>query len=53
MLEIGDSRYTRQFGRAVASADVLHAVAGNPQATIVGDLADPPRSAAAASTPSS
>lgn len=41
VLEIGDSRYTRQFGRAVASADVLHAVAGNPQATIVGDLADP------------
>jgi len=41
VLEFGDDRYTRQFGCAgVLRADVLHSVAGNPQATIVADLTD-------------
>ena len=40
VLEIGESAYTRRFGGAnVQRADVLHAVDGNPQATMVGDLA--------------
>ena len=39
VLEIGDDRYTRRFGGSrVATSDVLHVVAGNPQATIVADL---------------
>ncbi|MBI4769576.1 MAG: methyltransferase, partial [Chloroflexi bacterium] len=39
VLEIGDGAYTRRFGGSrVAQADVLHAVPGNPQATLVGDL---------------
>ena len=39
-LEMADPRYTRQFGGAkVSQADVLHLVAGNPEATLVGDLA--------------
>jgi len=40
VLEIGEPVYTHQFGgAAVTQADVLHVVEGNPQATIVGDLA--------------
>lgn len=40
VLEIGDDSYTRAYGgQAVTQADVLHAVAGNPRATFVGDLA--------------
>ncbi len=40
VLEIGDPGYTRQFGGdRVTQSDVLHAVAGNRKATIVGDLA--------------
>jgi hypothetical protein len=39
VLEIGDPRYTRAFGdKRVTCSDVLHAVPGNPQATLVGDL---------------
>jgi SAM-dependent methyltransferase len=39
VLEIGDDRYTRRFGGSrVTKTDVLHVVAGNPQATIVADL---------------
>ena len=39
VLEIGDDRYTRQFGTArIRQSDVLHVVPGNPQATIVADL---------------
>jgi len=39
VLEIGDSGYTHKFGGdRVTRSDVLHAVPGNPQATIVGDL---------------
>ena len=40
VLEIGDPSYTLKFGgNRVAHSDVLHAVPGNPQATLVGDLA--------------
>jgi SAM-dependent methyltransferase len=39
VLEIADNTYTRRFGGSrVQSADVLHAVPGNPTATIVADL---------------
>jgi len=39
VLEIGDNTYTRKFGGGRATqSDVLHAVEGNPQATMVGDL---------------
>jgi SAM-dependent methyltransferase len=39
VLEIGDATYTRRFGGdRVTRSDVLHAVEGNPDATIVGDL---------------
>ncbi len=39
VLEIGDREYTRRFGGAqVTESDVLHAVAGNPEATLVGDF---------------
>lgn len=40
VLEAGDDTYTRRFGGdAVAHCDILHAVPGNPRATIVADLA--------------
>lgn len=40
VLEIGDPGYTRKFGGdRVESSHVLHWVPGNPQATLVGDLA--------------
>ena len=43
VLEIGDDEYTRKFGKdEVTTSDVLHAGPGNPQATIVADLADAP-----------
>lgn len=39
VLEIGDATYAHQFGGArVTQFDVLHAVAGNPNATLIGDL---------------
>lgn len=39
VLEIGESTYTRQFGGdRVTHSDVLHVIAGNPEATFVGDL---------------
>jgi hypothetical protein len=39
VLEIGDPRYTNKFGKdSVTYSEVLHAVPGNPQATVVGDL---------------
>ena len=39
VLEIGDDRYTRQFGSdRVTRGDVLHVHADNPRATIVADL---------------
>lgn len=40
VLEIGDPGYTFKFGgNRVIQSDVLHAVAGNSQATLIGDLA--------------
>jgi SAM-dependent methyltransferase len=40
VLEIGDDTYTRRFGGdRVTACDILHVTEGNPQATIVGDLA--------------
>jgi hypothetical protein len=40
VLEVGDDSYTRRFGgNAVHRRDILHAVPGNPKATIVADLA--------------
>ena len=39
VLEIGDDRYTRKFGGSrVSHSEILHAVEGNPQATMVADL---------------
>jgi SAM-dependent methyltransferase len=39
VLEMGDAAYTSRFGgNRVTRSDVLHYVAGNPEATIVGDL---------------
>jgi SAM-dependent methyltransferase len=39
VLEIGGNTYTHRFGGTrVQQADVLHAAAGNPEATIVADL---------------
>jgi SAM-dependent methyltransferase len=39
VLEVAESTYTQRFGGArVQAADVLHAVPGNPAATIVADL---------------
>src|SRR5689334_2088523 len=41
VLEIGDNSYTRRFGgERVTISDVLHIEEGNPQATIVADLAN-------------
>ena len=41
VLEIGDNSYTREYGGSrVTTSDVLHITEGNPQATIVADLAD-------------
>jgi SAM-dependent methyltransferase len=41
VMEIGDDSYTRQFGgERVTKWDILHAVAGNPQATIIADLSN-------------
>jgi SAM-dependent methyltransferase len=42
VLEIGEARYSQQFGGAqVTRQDILHVHAGNPIATIIGDLSDP------------
>jgi hypothetical protein len=40
VLEVADAEYTKRYGGArVTTSEVLHAVAGNANATIVGDLA--------------
>lgn len=40
VLEVADNAYTLQFGAdRVTQSDILHADAGNPRATLVGDLA--------------
>jgi len=39
VLEIGDDHYTKCFGgAAVTRSEVLHAIGGNPKATLIGDL---------------
>lgn len=39
VLEIADNKYTKKFGgQNILESEVLHAVDGNPKATIVGDL---------------
>jgi SAM-dependent methyltransferase len=44
VLEINDPRYTRRFGGdRVERSDVLHPAPGNPEATVVADLADAPQ----------
>lgn len=40
VLEVADDGYSRRFGEQITSQDVLDLDAGNPQATLVGDLAD-------------
>lgn len=41
VLEMGDDNYTRKFGESrVTRSDILHLHPGNPQATLVGDLAN-------------
>jgi len=42
VLEIAAPDYTSRFGSNVERVDILMATEGNPQATIVGDLADAP-----------
>jgi SAM-dependent methyltransferase len=39
-LELGDATYIKRFGTDVEKIDVLHVVAGNPEATIIADLTD-------------
>lgn len=39
-LELGDATYIKRFGSGVTQIDVLHVVAGNPDATIIADLTD-------------
>lgn len=42
VLEIGEAAYSRQFGGdQITRQDILHVHAGNPIATIIGDLSDP------------
>jgi SAM-dependent methyltransferase len=43
VLEIAAPDYTNRFGSDVERADILMATEGNPQATLVGDLADAPQ----------
>ncbi len=40
VMEVGSASYTKRFGGGkVETIDVLHAIVGNPHATLVGDLA--------------
>ncbi len=39
-LELGDATYIKRFGTGVTQIEVLHVVAGNPEATIIADLTD-------------
>ena len=43
VLEIAAPVYTTRFGQGVEKVDILMAVDGNPQATIVADLVDAPQ----------
>jgi len=42
VVEIGDRRYTDQYGSGVTKSDVIHFAEGSPEATIVADLSDCP-----------
>jgi SAM-dependent methyltransferase len=43
VLEIGDNEYSMRFGgKQITQSDILHVDDSNPQATIVGDLANAP-----------
>jgi glycosyltransferase involved in cell wall biosynthesis/SAM-dependent methyltransferase len=43
VLEVADAAYTHRFGGSeIESSDVIHLQRDNPEATIVGDLADAP-----------
>lgn len=39
-LELGDATYIKRYGTDVTRTDVLHVVAGNPEATIIADLTE-------------
>lgn len=42
VLEIGDDSYSRRYGAdRIVQQDILHVRAGNPAATLVGDVTDP------------
>lgn len=42
VLEIGDDSYSRRFGEdRITQQDILHVHAGNPIATIIGDMSEP------------
>jgi SAM-dependent methyltransferase len=42
VLEVGESSYSRRLGGdRITRQDVLHVHSGNPEATIIGDVADP------------
>lgn len=41
VLEIADSKYSRQYGQGVTSYEVLYVNNDNPKATIIGDLTNP------------
>lgn len=42
VLEIGESTYSRRLGGdRITRQDMLHVHSGNPEATIIGDIADP------------
>ncbi len=43
VIEIADDTYARRFGGDLEGVEVLHLVAGNPKATIIGDLQDAPQ----------
>ena len=44
VLEINDDRYTRQYGGdRVTKLDIMHPDDGNPDATVIADLADAPQ----------
>ena len=41
LLEVAENTYSTRFGTGVTHSDVLHVVAGTPNATVIGDLTAP------------
>jgi hypothetical protein len=41
VLEVAEDTYSRKYGNAVVTSDVLHYEAGTPGATLIGDLSRP------------